>query len=91
MSNSDNQKRIGMIKSLARDEADMINRLLDVKAEYGKKFLLDALDSFSRFLQSTKPNYIRPMDIEYRTFVIEILSCIKEIHKPEVIKTLLFP
>lgn len=69
------------IESLCALEASAINHVFGIDKNLGIKAMWSAIDSFTDFLRSTKPNFIAPMSIEYRTFIIKLLLAIDEKYK----------
>ena len=69
------------IEHLCKKEAELINEMYSVSQELGGIFLHEAIRSFSEFLRSTRPNFIAPLSIEYRTFIIKLLLAIDEKYK----------
>jgi len=83
--------RITKIKHLAEMEASAVNIAFGVGTEEGNFLIKNAVSSFSEHLKGTKINFIPAMDVEYRVFVVELLSKIEERYKSDSVKSLLFP
>ena len=69
---------LALIESLCASEASLINLAFGVSEALGIATMWSAIDSFTDFLHSTKPNFIPALSIEYRTFVIKLLLAIDE-------------
>lgn len=82
LDNSNTQPNdLALIETLCASEASLIDVAFGVSESLGIMALWSAIDSFTDFLRSTKPNFIPPLSIEYRTFVIKLLLAIDDRYK----------
>jgi len=91
MNKAETRNRLEMIKELAVMESQAINKAFKVGNTTGALLINNSLSSFADHLRSTKVNFIPQMDIEYRTFVIDILVGIDGQYKELALKTVVFP
>jgi len=87
---SENNK-IDDYKEIARIESEGINMLLSKSEVVGLAYLNDAINSFVLFLESKKGKIIPSMDIEYRTFILDIMENIDPQYKNIVTEEILLP
>lgn len=66
------------IKGLCKMEAEVINMMFEMSEEYGLDMLMNSTLSFEKYLRSQNKMFIRSLSIEYRTFVVTLLTLIDE-------------
>ena len=84
-------ERIEGHKLIAQTEAKGICDLLAISEKAGLLYTHDAIASFKEYLRDIKGSFVPVMDIEYRAFIIELLSEIEDKYKEVVIKEVLSP
>jgi hypothetical protein len=84
-------ERIEGSKIIAKTEAAGICSLLGISEKAGLMYIHSAVASFKEYLKKTKGSFIPELDIEYRSFIIELLSQIDDEYKEIVTKEVISP
>jgi hypothetical protein len=83
--------RIKDHEALAMIEAEGINLLFSKSKVVALVYTNDAIKSFHKRLEGIKGAFVPGMDIEYRSFILKLLSCIDEEYLPDVTKEVIVP
>jgi len=82
---------MNQIDELCTMECEVINEAFRISEKRGLLHLKDAIHSFEAHLVSSSGPFVKGMSIEYRGFIISILSKIEPKFLPASIKEVLFP
>ena len=88
---SSQNKKLNDYEEIAKIESEGINMLLSKSEVIGLAYLNDAIKSFVSLLKEEKGNMIPSMDIDYRTFIFNIIENIKPEYKDIVTAEILLP
>lgn len=66
------------IQELCLVDAEIINKALSISENLGIAAIKDAINNYTNIIKSHKGSFVSSMDLDYRTYIINLLRIITE-------------